>query len=289
MTLFHRPSASAMAGASAPTADPPTGPLVRLDGISRRFGKATPVRDVSLTLNPGEFLAVLGPNGAGKSTLLAILDATLPPTGGTAWMFGQDPWTLSERERSRMRARIGVVPQRADFNPLIPLTVWEVVAIGRLRGRAFSGRLSAEDRDIIEASLDRMGATALARRVYRSLSGGEQQKTQLARALAQEPAMLLLDEPASGLDLRWQEQLIETIGHLSETLRLPIVMTTHILSHLPACCRRAALMRDGAILYDGPVEEALSARRIGELYGCPVEIVERDGRLHCLAVGAELP
>ncbi len=259
-------------------------PLVELAGVCCRAGGRTLVAHATLHVGPGEFLAILGPNGAGKSTLLNLMDATLRPADGTVRLFSRDPWTAPERERARLRARIGFVPQRTDFNPLIPLAAREVVALGRLRGRAFASRLAKEDERLIDEALERMGVADLARRVYRSLSGGEQQKIQLARALAQEPDLLLLDEPAAGLDLRWQEQLTATVEGLSQTLRLPIVMTTHTLGHLPACCERAALLRGGRILFDGPAAEALAAPRLAQLYECPVEIVERDGRRHCLGL-----
>lgn len=256
--------------------------LIELSAATFRAGRKALVERISLRVSSGEFLAILGPNGAGKSTLLNLLDATLRPSNGAVRLFDRNPWATSERGRAGLRARIGFVPQRTDFNPLIPLTAREVVALGRIRGRAFASLLSSEEQRIVDDSLERMGVADLAQRVYRSLSGGEQQKVQLARALAQTPDVLLLDEPTSGLDLRWQEQLTATIEHLSATMRLPIVMTTHILGHLPACCRRAALMRDGRILFDGPVADALSTPRIADLYECPVEIVERDGRRHCL-------
>ncbi len=267
---YARPpgAASAAAGASAH----------ELTGVSFRAGGREIVANASLALRPGEFLAILGPNGAGKSTLLGLMNATLRPAAGAVRLFGRDPWAAGEAARSRLRARVGVIPQRAEFNPRIPLTAREVVAIGRLRGRAFAGRLSREDEIRIEEAMERLGVAPLARRLYRSLSGGEQQKTQIARALAQEPDLLLLDEPASGLDLPWQERLTDLIGELAATLRAPIVMTTHGLHHLPAGCGRAALMRGGRILFDGPAREALSAARLAGLYDYPVEVLERGGR-----------
>ncbi len=277
------PALSRPPAKAAPDPEPAT--LVELRGVTRRAGRATILNQVSLSVGPGEFVAILGPNGAGKSTLLSLVNATLCPTQGTVRLLGVDPWSVSERQRSALRARVGVVPQRSDFNALIPLSAREVVAIGRLRGRAFSSRLGREDRRLIDETLERLGIGALAGRVYRTLSGGEQQKVQLARVLVQQPALLLLDEPAAGLDLYWQEQLTTLIGELSRELRLPIVMTTHILGHLPACCRRAALMRGGRILFDGPAEDTLSAERIGEAFGFPVQIVEHGGRRHCLGAG----
>lgn len=263
--------------------------LVDLTAVSFRASTHVLLDEISLSLGPGDFLAILGGNGAGKTTLLSMIDATSRPSAGAVSLFGNNPWRLSERDRSRLRARIGVVPQRADFNELIPLTMREVVALGRLRGRAFSSRLLREDEQAIDESMELLGIQHLAGRVYQTLSGGEQQKAQLARALAQHPALLLLDEPTSGLDLRWQEQLTGIIERLSQTLRLPIVMTTHILSHLPSCCNRAALLRGGRILFDGPIAEALTSARLSELYECPVEIVERGGRRYCIGLREKMP
>jgi ABC-type cobalamin/Fe3+-siderophores transport system ATPase subunit len=262
-------------------------PLLHLESVSCQVNKATLVEQISLSVLSGQFLAILGTNGAGKTTLLSILDATLRPSRGTLSVFGQNPWSLSEARRAKMRAGIGVVPQRTDFNSLIPLSVHEVVAIGRLSGQAFKSSLSGEDRQIIDESMALMGISSMAGRGYRTLSGGEQQKVQLARALAQKPALLLLDEPAAGLDLYWQEQLTTLIGRLNESLGLPVVMTTHILHHLPSCCQRAALMYKGRILFDGPVEEAICPERIGQAFGLPVEILEHGGRRYCLKAGAE--
>jgi len=259
--------------------------FAELEGVSLCVGKKNLIRNLTLCVQPGNFLVVLGPNGAGKSTLLALLDATLKPSTGRVELFGRNPWEGSERDRAALRVRIGVVPQRTDFNPLIPLTVREVVAIGAFRGNAFSSRLSREDENRIDEAMERMGITGFAHRTYRSLSGGEQQKVQLARAIAQKPSLLLLDEPASGLDLRWQEYLTEIIAQLSRTQSLSIVMTTHILSHVPTGCKRVVLMRDGCILFDGAAELALTSERLGELYDCPVEIIRREGRWHCLGRG----
>jgi iron complex transport system ATP-binding protein len=151
-----------------------------------------------------------------------------------------------------------------------------------------TGRLAISEQTRIDEALEQMDIAHLGRRAYRNLSGGEQQKVQLARALVQKPELLLLDEPTTGLDLDWQERLVELVGGLSQTRGLTVVMTTHALSHLPACCQRAILLRAGRVLFDGPAHEALTAGRLGELYGCPVEVIERHGRYHCLSAGGEI-
>ncbi len=261
--------------------------LFDLNHASFCAGKAMLVRDVNLRVGPGEFIGVLGPNGAGKSTLLGLMNLTLRPTGGEIAVFGTNPWSESESTRARLRGRIGSVLQRADFQHIAPLTAFETAAIGRMGAAGgLAGRLRAEDMSLIEGAMERAGCAHLARRAYRSLSGGEQQKVQLARALAQRPEALLLDEPTAGLDIDWQERIIALIEDLSRREGLAIVMTTHALGHLPAGCGRVILLRDGRIVADGPAGEILQSGPLSELHGCPVEVAERGGRRFC--VGAKV-
>lgn len=257
-------------------------PLIVLRGVTCRAGAATLVSGIDLEVRRGEFIGILGPNGAGKSTLLSVMNLTARPAEGHCVLLGRDPWIESEAGRSRLRGRIGTVAQRADYQRLAPLTSAEVVAIGRLGPRGLLARLNREDHAAIEQAMERMGCAALARRAYRSLSGGEQQKVQLARALAQCPELLLLDEPTTGLDFDWQERLVALIEELNRADGLTILMTTHALGHLPAGCGRAMLLRGGRMLADGPAAETLQAGPLSALYGCAVEVAERGGRRICL-------
>jgi len=253
--------------------------------VSFRIGGKGLLENVTLSLKEGEFLGILGPNGAGKSTLLALMDLLWRPTDGTFSIFGTEVKTLNAPEILRLRRKIAIVPQNIDYNPSIPLTAREVVEMGRIGRRGVLSHLTQSDRVAVDFTMGILGVSHLASHPYRSLSGGERQKVQLARALAQEPALLFLDEPTSGLDMDWQERLVLLIEELYAKMKLTIVMTTHITGHLPACCRRVILLRDGRILMDGAVEDVLTPEKLKDVYRCPVEVIERSGRRHCFAMG----
>lgn len=259
-------------------------PVVSVSGVSVREGRASLLHSVSLEIADREFVGVLGPNGSGKSTMLGLLNATRRPTCGNVGILGENVWEQHpEKERARLRARIGTVPQHCEFNAAVPIVVRDVVAMGTLGLSVLCGTPAREEQDRVGGAMERLGIAHLRNRMYRSLSGGEQQKVQFARVMAQQPELLLMDEPSTGLDLDWQERLVELIEELGRELCLPIVMTTHTVWHLPACCRRIVLLRGGQVQFDGPAEQALSCERLSALYGCPVDVVEHEGRRHCVA------
>jgi ABC-type cobalamin/Fe3+-siderophores transport system ATPase subunit len=258
--------------------------LAELDQVTCRAGSARILGPVACRVQKGECIGVIGPNGAGKSTLLGLMNATVRPSSGHVRVFGADPWTLSEAGRCQLRGRVATVLQRNDYNPIAPLPARDVVAMGRLGFDGPFGRISGQEWARIDGILDQFGIAHLARRAYRNLSGGEQQKVQIARALAQDPDFLLLDEPTTGLDIDWQERLVELIDELSQNRRLSILMTTHAIHHLPRSCRRVMLLREGRILFDGDTASALTPRHVGEVYACPVDIIERNGRRYCLGM-----
>ncbi len=260
--------------------------VLNFSNVSFQAGGKTLLDNINLSVSQGEFLGVLGPNGAGKTTLLSLINAMQKPTDGRASIFGTDLMSLRQLEILELRRRIAVVLQSAEFNPVVPLTALEVVEIARSGQRGLLKPLSASDHEIAHSALEQLGIASLAKRTYRSLSGGERQKVQLARALAQKPDLLLLDEPTTGLDMDWQERLIALIEKLFLEMRITIVMTTHITGHLPACCGRVILLRAGRILFDAETADALTSERLGELYSCNVEVVFRSGRLHCFGAGS---
>ena len=263
-------------------------PIVLCSNISYGIKNIDILNNISFEINKGEFIGIIGPNGAGKSTLLGLLNATNQPTSGKIFIQGIDIRTLSKSNITRFRTNIGTVLQLNDFSNMIPITVRDVVAIGRTGEKGFLRSFKSEDYKIIDESLSMMGMSDYAGRTYRSLSGGEKQKVQIARALAQEPDILLLDEPTSGLDMEWQERLVELIGSLYKRTKITVVMSTHLTGHLPSCCQRVILLRDGMIRYDGPIDEGLTSERLGDLYDCSVEVVLRDNRRHCYSIGGSL-
>ena len=270
--------------------DPAAPPLIELEAVTCRAGGRAILDGASLRIGPGEFAGVLGPNGAGKSTLLAVMGGRLRPDAGTVRVEGTDVWAMGERRRAALRGHIGTVLQLGEHNAMIPMTAREVIAMGRVGQVGLARRFTADDTALVEDALDRLGIAPLAGRTYRSLSGGERQKVQIARALAQRPDMLMLDEPMNGLDMDWQERLVTLIGRLSAMAGdgsegLPVIMTTHMTGHLPPACRRVLLIKTGRIVFDGPAREALTRDRLEALYGCRVEVTEHGGRRHCHSVG----
>jgi iron complex transport system ATP-binding protein len=259
------------------------GSKLQLDGVRvHRSG-----RDVlalkHLDVPAGEFLAVLGRNGAGKSTLLQVCCGLTRPTSGTVRLDERD---LIGRGAPAVRRAIGYLPQAAEYNADLPLTVEEVIRLGRTARRGLLRRFTRDDREATLNWLSHVGLAALRRRTFRTLSGGEQQKALLARAMVQEPSLLLLDEPGAFLDLDWRRRLTDLVDHIYRERPLTVVMVSHDVSLIPACCTRVALMADGRVVADGAPGEVLRERHLTELYGCPVRVWEREGRRHAVASGS---
>jgi len=239
--------------------------------VVRRRGRNL-VGPIDLRVGRGEFWGVVGPNGAGKTTLLRALAGLEAPDEGEVEVFGK-------------RGRIGFLFQHHDFVPEVPLTVEDVVGFGRA-GRAGLGPWRrAGDRRSVDEALELLGLASLRRRLYRELSGGERQKVQLARLAAQEAELLLLDEPAAGLDLEWQERMTALVAELHRQTGAAVVMVTHEVDRLPACCARVLLLRRGRALAVGAPAEVFTPPTLGTLYGCEMAVTEHRGRYHASSLG----
>ena len=222
-------------------------------------------RGLDLSLRQGEVLALLGPNGCGKTTLLRTLLGLLPPKGGEVRLDDAELARLSLLERAR---RIAYVPQSHVATFAFPVET--VVLMGRTaHGNVFS-RPSAHDRAVAAQSLARFGIAALAERPYTMISGGERQLVLLARALAQEPQFVVLDEPTASLDFGNQGKVMREIRALAASGH-GVLFTTHDPNHARRAADRAFLMRAGERLAEGPVAEVLSRERLEELYRAPIE------------------
>lgn len=260
--------------------------LIECRNLNYRIGGKELLSDISFSIEEGEFVGLLGPNGAGKSTLLSLLTGFNRPTSGELKLFGDLVKNKGTGDWLRLRRRMAMVHQHDDFNPSVPLSSREIVEIARAAGKGPLHSLTETDRKIIRKCLQKLGMEDRSSQAYRTLSGGERQKIQMARALAQEPEIMFLDEPAAGLDLDWQERLVEIIQNLFRDSSMTILMTTHITSHLPASCKRVILMNRGKIAGDGHPEEILTSGNLGRIYRCRMEVVERNGRRYCFATGA---
>lgn len=223
---------------------------------------------VTLTVSAGERLAVLGPNGSGKSTLLRSLCGLQPLLGGRrAFPAGRPP-------------RVGYVRQSHRSDPLYPLSTLDVVVQGRY-GRIGAGRwVSRQDRDFALQQLERVGLAPVARQRFDSLSGGQQQRALVARALAGEPELLVLDEVTSDLDPAAAAALLSEVSRLVAASQVAVVFVTHEVADAAAHAATVALldMRTGQF-EAGPRDSLLTSDRLSRLYGRPVHLERRDGRV----------
>ena len=259
---------------------------LRLEGVSVRRGPRDILNIGVLSAPPGEFLAVIGRNGAGKTTLLHVCCGLLAPTRGRVLVNEEEARGM---RLPRLRQRIGYLPQAADYNADLPLTVEEVVRLGRAARRGLLRRFNKEDHEVTQRWIDHLGLADFRRRTFRTLSGGEQQKVLLARAMAQEPALLLLDEPGAHLDIDWRRRLTETIESIYLETRVTVVMVSHDVALIPACCTRVALMDAGRLTACGRPDEVLDSATLSGLYGCPVDVWERHGVRYAAAQGRDKP
>ena len=220
-------------------------PVVELDNVDFAYPGGPPVlRDVTLGVEQGEFVAVAGPNGGGKTTLLRIVLGLERPQRGKARLFGDSAAGL------RGRSRIGYLAQRAQLGIESPVTVREVVAAGRVPRGRLVGPLHADDRAQVELAVERVGLAERASAPLSTLSGGQQQRAFIAKALAGEPELLVLDEPTAGVDVDAQESLAALLEELHRDLRVTILFVSHEFGAVERFVDRLVLVR-GAIVFDG--------------------------------------
>ncbi|HKW77914.1 MAG TPA: metal ABC transporter ATP-binding protein [Candidatus Limnocylindria bacterium] len=231
--------------------------VIELRGVSAGYEPDRPViRDVDLTVNAGERVALVGANGAGKSTLLKVIVGILKPIRGTARVFGEPAGT------SR---RLAYLPQAEDLRWDFPLVVEDVVFMGRLAHQRRGRSNSADETALVRAALEHVDALDLARRPIGALSGGQKQRVLLARALASDAELLLLDEPATGVDPTTEEQLMGLLQGLSEGGRT-ILVATHDLAGVLAHFPRVVAM-NGGIVADGDPGVLRDAETLRRTYG----------------------
>lgn len=249
---------------------------LELDQVSCGYGTREVVSRFSASVAPGEVFCLLGPNGIGKTTLFKTILGFLPPRGGSMTLGGRDLTLVSPEERARL---IGYVPQA--HVPPFAFSVFDVVLMGRTAYLGAFGRPGKKDRQAADNSLERLGIGFLRHRVYTELSGGERQMVLIARALTQEPAFLMMDEPTSNLDFGNQARVLQNIRRLAGE-GLGIVMTTHFPDHVFQCGSRVALMRPGRPHLVGEVAVIMTAENLQSAYGVPVTIMEAADGDHSL-------
>ena len=249
--------------------------MIELRDLAVRFGNTEAVRDLSLEVANDEWVMLIGPNGAGKTSVLRALCGLLP-FDGAARVDGRDVRTFGRRELARL---IAFVPQ----NPTTPseLTVAEYVLLGRTPHLGYLGVDGRRDRRAVAHALERLDLFPFAERGLGSLSGGELQRVVLARALAQEAPILLLDEPTTSLDLGRQQQALELIDSLRRD-GLTVLSTMHDLTLAGQYADRLVLLDRGTVVAEGAPKEVLSAANLAAYYGASVRIVSDDAGLFVL-------
>jgi zinc transport system ATP-binding protein len=222
-----------------------TTPAVELSGVSFAYRRGQAVLEgVDLRVPQGQLVAIAGPNGGGKTTLVRIALGLLEPTAGDARLYGESAFAFSRR------ATLGYLAQRAQLGTEAPATVREVVAAGRLAAGGLLGPLRRRDRAIVEESIARVGLTGQASAPLATLSGGQQQRAFIAKALAGEPSLLVLDEPTAGVDVDAQEALARLLASLHRELRMTILYVSHEFGAMEGFVERLVLVR-GGIVFDG--------------------------------------
>ncbi|MBI3922817.1 MAG: ABC transporter ATP-binding protein [Armatimonadetes bacterium] len=219
------------------------------------------LRGIDLQIRRGEFVALLGPNGAGKSTLLKLMLGQLRPTSGEVRLFDQPVSRMSANQRARL---VAYLPQRVPV--AFPFNVEQVVMMGRYPYWKGLGLETESDWRIVEDSMDQMGVTFLRERTWETLSGGEQQRVLLASIMAQEPEVILLDEPTTFLDPHHQVEVLRLLSALNRQGRT-LVLSTHDLNGAARTCARLCLLHQGVLFADGPPEDILRQDLLSSVYG----------------------
>jgi iron complex transport system ATP-binding protein len=251
--------------------------VLRLRGVGVRRETSMLLRNIDWTAHEDERWVLIGPNGAGKTTLLQVAATTLFPTEGTVEVLGE---RLGEVDVFDLRPRIGIAS--AALAEKVPPGE-KVIDLVLTASYAVLGRWKEEyeSSDVTRAVelLDALGCAHLIRRRFSTLSEGERKRVQIARAMMPDPEMLLLDEPAAGLDLGGREDLLRRLATLAANPKAPMmVLVTHHVEEVPDGFTHAMLLRRGAVLTAGPVEETFTAKNLSRCFGVPLEIERRDGR-----------
>ena len=263
-----------------------TSAAIELEGVVVIRGRRRILSLEHLTVAQGEVLAVLGPNGAGKSTLLKCCVGMVRPAAGQISVLGQSVGGLSTLALTRLRRRVAYLAQILAPGSEMPLTVREVVAIGRTGRAGLFRPLLAGDWRMVDDWIERLGLRAIAGSPYSVLSGGEQRKALLAMAMVQQPEILLLDEPTANLDFYWREQIVATLEELRAEGGLTIVLVCHDLEAMPRCTDHVLILQEGRAMTHGSPREVLVSDRIESLYGPGLTVIHQGDR-YLLAPQAE--
>ncbi len=245
-----------------------TEPQIVCRAVGLGYGSTRVLSEVNWSIRPGDFVGLVGPNGAGKTTLLKCILGTLKPQRGIIHRTPPTPMT---------ELVFAYVPQEKSIDPFFPLSALDVVLMGRYQKLGPGTRPQAMDRQMARDSLAHVGLEALASAPFQALSGGQKQRVLIARALAAEPHVLILDEPTIGMDVAAEKQLMALINGLYEGRSLTVILATHNLNLVAQYARQLAIVGEGQLLVGAP-ETLLTADQLQQLYRTDIRVQEIGGR-----------
>ncbi len=237
-------------------------PIIELRDVSFSFAEVPVLEDVNITIPEGDLVSVVGPNGGGKTTLLKLILGLFRPVKGKVRVFGEPP--------DRSRRRIGYMPQDARHDPQFPVTVMDVVLMGRVE-RGWGGRYSGEDKTAARAALAEVGLLSLAGRLFSALSGGQRQRILMARALATQPDLLILDEPTSNVDAVVEARFYDILRELNR--RMTIIIVSHDLGFVSDIVQDVVCVNRRVFVH--PTSD-ITGEVIRDIYGGEVRVVRHD-------------
>ena len=246
--------------------------ILSVESLTAGYGGRGVFADLSFALAPSTLTAIVGPNGSGKTTLLHPLCGIHPAARGEVRIGGDDLARLSRRDIAR---RAALVPQSVAID--FEVTLEEAVALGRYPWLGAIAPFSDRDRAAVEKAIRALDLDALRGRLLQNMSGGERQRVFLARAVAQETPLLLLDEPAAGLDLRYQQEIFARLRELAASRRMAILVADHHLNLVAATCDRLLVLHRGRLTADGPPEEIVTEEMIRTVFGARMRVRRENG------------
>jgi ABC-type Mn2+/Zn2+ transport system ATPase subunit len=243
--------------------------VIRIQDAVVSYREDVALQGVSLDVKKGEFIGIIGPNGAGKTTLLTVINGLGKLVHGQAWVLGS---RLNGRNGSSLRKRIGYVAQVERIDPRLPINVRETVMVGCYGRLGLFHRPTRAEWKKVDEVLEMVGMAHLRERPIGHLSGGEYQRAAIARALAQQPEVFLLDEPTASIDQKAQHEILSLIQLVHKEYDMTTLFVTHDLRMLPSICQRLILMKEGRIWQQGKTESMLRKEVLSQLYEAPISV-----------------
>jgi iron complex transport system ATP-binding protein len=257
--------------------------MLEVKSLCVSYGTRLALRDINLTLAPGNVVGLIGPNGAGKTTLIRAMSGVVPIQSGQIWINGQALGRLTPAQRARW---VGVVPQARNLPPAF--SGWETVALGRTPYLNWLGQLSTRDEAAIQSAMQRTSTLDLADRLVGELSGGEQQRLLIARGLAQAAPILLLDEPTSHLDLQFQFGLLDLVRELAKKDGLSILLALHDLNLVARYTDQVVLLVGGQVQAAGAPYEVLTSNRLSQAYHVNLKVASAGPGMPLLVLPGDI-